>query len=120
MKTCGQKVEFSFSSMELQLLARHSCGMSQAGDEIYSTVKRQTEELLGVKMVPDSYSSPRRLAGNGGEEKSAIRETRKWQPLKEKKLDLIHLPKLKEGLFLHSMNPQTRIHLLKEAGFIIA
>lgn len=53
MKTCGQKVEFSFSSMELQLLARHSCGMSQRGDEIYSTVKRQTEELLGVKTVPD-------------------------------------------------------------------
>lgn len=55
--------------------------MSERVAVTYSTVKKKTEELFGVKMLAHSYfwtgktyySSPRKLAGNGDKEKTALR-----------------------------------------------
>lgn len=79
MKSCSKRLRVSFQRHGA--FGCHSCGNVRERGEIYSTVKRQTEELLGVKMVFDSllkrkdlYSCPRKLAGNGDEKKPAIME----------------------------------------------
>ena len=55
MKSCRQKVKSFLSAVwSYSFWLDIHMEMSERGPEIYSTVKRQIEELLGVKMVADS------------------------------------------------------------------